>query len=99
MDQDVSLELELVSIAQGINLATNKPLYGVNALEVQAYLSLLCTNSKKKCQSKNAQGFYTQLFDFNLLPLSGPTAAREPGSKCHATSNNCIAYMILQFKC
>lgn len=48
---------------------------------------------------KNAQGFYTQLFDFNLLPLSGPTAAREPGSKCHATSSNCIAYMILQFKC
>src|SRR6266576_702819 len=76
-----------ISAAQGINLATNKPLYGVNALEVQAYtISLLCTNSKKNIRAiiKNAQGFYTQLFDFNLLPLSGPTAARDPG---HATSS------------
>lgn len=79
-----------ISAAQGINLATNKPLYGVSALEVQAYtISLLCTSSKKNIRAiiKNAQGFYTQLFDFNLLPLSGPTAAREPGSKCHATSS------------
>ncbi|MFP3015365.1 MAG: tRNA (adenosine(37)-N6)-threonylcarbamoyltransferase complex dimerization subunit type 1 TsaB [Wolbachia sp.] len=76
-----------ISAAQGINLATNKPLYGVSALEVQAYtISLLCTNSKKNIRAiiKNAQGFYTQLFDFNLLPLSGPTAARDPG---HATSS------------
>ncbi len=76
-----------ISAAQGINLATNKPLYGVNALEVQAYaISLLCTNSKKNIRAiiKNAQGFYTQLFDFNLLPLSGPTAACDPG---HATSS------------
>lgn len=37
-----------ISAAQGINLATNKPLYGVSALEVQAYaISLLCTNNKK----------------------------------------------------
>lgn len=37
-----------ISTAQGINLATNKPLYGVSALEAQAYaISLLCTNSKK----------------------------------------------------
>lgn len=37
-----------ISAAQGINLATNKPLYGVSALEVQAYaISLLCANSKK----------------------------------------------------
>lgn len=76
-----------ISAAQGINLATNKPLYGVSALEVQAYgISLLCANSKKNIRAiiKNAQGFYTQLFDFNLLPLSGPTAVREPG---HATSS------------
>lgn len=85
-----------ISAAQGINLATDKPLYGVNALEVQAYtISLLCTNSKKNIRAiiKNAQGFYTQLFDFNLLPLSGPTAARDPGSQCHATSSDCITYM------
>ncbi|WP_265035880.1 tRNA (adenosine(37)-N6)-threonylcarbamoyltransferase complex dimerization subunit type 1 TsaB [Wolbachia endosymbiont (group A) of Anomoia purmunda] len=76
-----------ISAAQGINLATNKPLYGVSALEVQAYaISLLCANSKKNIRAiiKNAQGFYTQSFDFNLLPLSGPTAARDPG---HATSS------------
>ncbi|WP_264731931.1 tRNA (adenosine(37)-N6)-threonylcarbamoyltransferase complex dimerization subunit type 1 TsaB [Wolbachia endosymbiont (group A) of Sphaerophoria taeniata] len=85
-----------ISAAQGINLATNKPLYGVNALEVQAYtISLLCTNSKKNIRAiiKNTQGFYTQLFDFNLLPLSGPTAARDHGSKCHATSSDCITHM------
>ncbi|WP_250296814.1 tRNA (adenosine(37)-N6)-threonylcarbamoyltransferase complex dimerization subunit type 1 TsaB [Wolbachia endosymbiont of Oedothorax gibbosus] len=67
-----------ISAAQGINLATNKPLYGVSALEVQAYaISLLCTNSKKNIRAiiKNAQGFYTQLFDFNLLPLSDPSTA------------------------
>ncbi len=71
-----------VSAAQGINLATNKPLYGVSALEVQAYaISLLHANSKKNIRAiiKNVQGFYTQLFDFNLLPLSGPIAARDPG--------------------
>lgn len=76
-----------ISAAQGINLATNKPLYGVSALEVQAYaISLLCANSKKNIRAiiKNAQGFYTQLFDFNLLPLSDPTAVRDPG---HATSS------------
>ncbi|GFR14365.1 putative aldolase class 2 protein RP493, partial [Trichonephila clavata] len=76
-----------ISAAQGINLATNKPLYGVSALEAQAYaISLLCANSKKNIRAiiKNAQGFYTQLFDFNLLPLSGPTAVRDPG---HATSS------------
>lgn len=68
-----------ISAAQGIDLATNKPIYGVSALEVQAYaISLLCTNSKKNIRAiiKNAQGFYTQLFDFNLLPLSDPTAVR-----------------------
>ncbi|WP_265042991.1 tRNA (adenosine(37)-N6)-threonylcarbamoyltransferase complex dimerization subunit type 1 TsaB [Wolbachia endosymbiont (group A) of Scambus nigricans] len=73
-----------MSATQGINLATNKPLYGVSALEVQAYaISLLCTNNKKNIRAivKNAQGFYTQLFDFNLLPLSAP------GSQCHATSS------------
>ncbi|MGL9758951.1 MAG: tRNA (adenosine(37)-N6)-threonylcarbamoyltransferase complex dimerization subunit type 1 TsaB [Wolbachia sp.] len=75
-----------ISAAQGINLATNKPLYGVSALEVQAYaISLLCTNSKKNIRAiiKNAQGFYTQLFDFNLLPLSDPaTAHYDVESQC-----------------
>ncbi|NSM56252.1 tRNA (adenosine(37)-N6)-threonylcarbamoyltransferase complex dimerization subunit type 1 TsaB [Wolbachia endosymbiont of Atemnus politus] len=85
-----------ISAARGINLATNKPLYGVNALEVQAYaISLLCANSKKNIRAiiKNAQGFYTQLFDFNLLPLSHPVA----GSQClntGTTSNNFITYML-----
>lgn len=41
-----------ISAAQGINLATNKPLYGVSALEVQAYaISLLCKNSKKNIRA------------------------------------------------
>jgi tRNA threonylcarbamoyl adenosine modification protein YeaZ len=75
-----------ISAAQGINLATNKPLYGVSALEVQAYaISLLCTNSKKNIRAiiKNAQGFYTQLFDFNLLPLSDPSTAHyDVESQC-----------------
>ncbi|MGL9717965.1 MAG: tRNA (adenosine(37)-N6)-threonylcarbamoyltransferase complex dimerization subunit type 1 TsaB [Wolbachia sp.] len=83
-----------ISAAKGINLATNKPLYGVNALEVQAYaISLLCTDSKKDIRAiiKNAQGFYTQLFDFNLRPLSHPAAAQclDTGT----TSNNFITYM------
>ncbi|MCM1002522.1 tRNA (adenosine(37)-N6)-threonylcarbamoyltransferase complex dimerization subunit type 1 TsaB [Wolbachia pipientis] len=87
-----------ISAAKGINLVTNKPLYGVNALEVQAYaISLLCANSKKNIRAiiKNAQGFYTQLFDFNLLPLSEPVAAA--GSQCvigtGTTDNNCITYV------
>lgn len=83
-----------ISAAKGINLATNKPLYGVNALEVQAYaISLLCANSKKNIRAiiKNAQGFYTQLFDSNLLPLSNPTIARE--SRSRTASNDCITYM------
>ncbi|WP_395462619.1 tRNA (adenosine(37)-N6)-threonylcarbamoyltransferase complex dimerization subunit type 1 TsaB [Wolbachia endosymbiont of Cantharis cryptica] len=82
-----------ISAAKGVNLATNKPLYGVNALEVQAYaISLLCANSKKNIRAiiKNAQGFYTQLFDFNLLPLSGPTVAHDPD---WTTSSNCITCM------
>ncbi|MCA4774941.1 tRNA (adenosine(37)-N6)-threonylcarbamoyltransferase complex dimerization subunit type 1 TsaB [Wolbachia endosymbiont of Mansonella ozzardi] len=87
-----------ISAAKGINLATNKPLYGVNALEVQAYaISLLCANSKKNIRAiiKSAQGFYTQLFDFNLLPLSEPVAAT--GSQCvigtGTKDNNCITYV------
>ncbi|MFP3036456.1 MAG: tRNA (adenosine(37)-N6)-threonylcarbamoyltransferase complex dimerization subunit type 1 TsaB [Wolbachia sp.] len=87
-----------ISAAKGINLATNKPLYGVNALEVQAYaISLLCANSKKNIRAiiKNAQEFYTQLFDFNLLPLSEPVVAA--GSQCvidtGTTDNNCITYV------
>ncbi|MGL9733090.1 MAG: tRNA (adenosine(37)-N6)-threonylcarbamoyltransferase complex dimerization subunit type 1 TsaB [Wolbachia sp.] len=68
-----------ISAAKGINLVTNKPLYGLSALEVQAYvISLLCANRKKNIKAiiKNAQGFYTQLFNFNLLPLSEPVAAQ-----------------------
>uniref|UniRef100_A0A3B0IYQ0 tRNA threonylcarbamoyladenosine biosynthesis protein TsaB n=1 Tax=Wolbachia endosymbiont of Aleurodicus dispersus TaxID=1288877 RepID=A0A3B0IYQ0_9RICK len=80
-----------ISAAQGINLATNKPLYGVSALEVQAYaISLLCANSKKNIKAiiEDDQRFYTQLFDFNLLPLSNPAVVSELQSKM-----NCITYM------
>ncbi|MDM8334910.1 tRNA (adenosine(37)-N6)-threonylcarbamoyltransferase complex dimerization subunit type 1 TsaB [Wolbachia pipientis] len=89
-----------ISAVKGINLATNKPLYGVNALEVQAYvISLLCANSRKNIRAmiKNTQGFYTQLFNFNLLPLSNPIAAHDTaGSQClntGTTRNDCITYM------
>ncbi|WCR58039.1 tRNA (adenosine(37)-N6)-threonylcarbamoyltransferase complex dimerization subunit type 1 TsaB [Wolbachia endosymbiont of Ctenocephalides felis wCfeJ] len=89
-----------ISAAKGINLAINKPLYGVSALEVQAYaISLLCANSKKNIRAiiKNVKGFYTQLFDFSLLPLSHPTVALDiSGSQCPdtgTTNNNCITYM------
>ncbi|WFW29795.1 MAG: tRNA (adenosine(37)-N6)-threonylcarbamoyltransferase complex dimerization subunit type 1 TsaB [Wolbachia endosymbiont of Menacanthus eurysternus] len=64
-----------ISAAKGISLATNKPLFGVSTLEVQAYmLSLLHKDNTKNIKAiiKNTQGFYTQLFDFNLLPLSDP---------------------------
>jgi tRNA threonylcarbamoyl adenosine modification protein YeaZ len=84
-----------ISAAKGINLATNKPLYGVSALEVQAYaISLLCANSKKNIRAiiKNTQGFYTQLFDFNLLPLSEPVAA-QCVIGTGTTDNNCITYV------
>ncbi|MDR0289112.1 MAG: tRNA (adenosine(37)-N6)-threonylcarbamoyltransferase complex dimerization subunit type 1 TsaB [Rickettsiales bacterium] len=84
-----------ISAAKGINLATNKPLYGVSALEVQAYaISLLCANSKKNIRAiiKNTQGFYTQLFDFNLLPLSEPVAAQYVIGT-GTTDNNCITYV------
>ncbi|MDR1139281.1 MAG: tRNA (adenosine(37)-N6)-threonylcarbamoyltransferase complex dimerization subunit type 1 TsaB [Rickettsiales bacterium] len=84
-----------ISAAKGINLATNKPLYGVSALEVQAYaISLLCANSKKNIRAiiKNAQEFYTQLFDFNLLPLSEPVAA-QCVIGTGTTDNNCITYV------
>ncbi|NUY39912.1 tRNA (adenosine(37)-N6)-threonylcarbamoyltransferase complex dimerization subunit type 1 TsaB [Wolbachia endosymbiont of Litomosoides brasiliensis] len=86
-----------ISAAKGLNLATNKPLYGVNALEVQAYvISLLRANNKKNIRAiiKNSQGFYTQLFDCNLLPLSDPIVAH--GAQCLSTGtsgNNCITYM------
>ncbi|QOD38078.1 tRNA (adenosine(37)-N6)-threonylcarbamoyltransferase complex dimerization subunit type 1 TsaB [Candidatus Wolbachia massiliensis] len=86
-----------ISAAKGINLVTNKPLYGINALEVQAYaISLLCINNKKNIRAiiKNAQGFYTQLFDCNLLPLSGPDVVT--GSQCldtGITDSNSITYM------
>jgi len=82
-----------ISAAKGINLATGKPLYGVNALEVQAYaISLLCANSKKNIRAiiKDAQEFYMQLFNSNLLPLSEPVAAA--GSQC-VIDNNCITYV------
>ncbi|MCV3769127.1 MAG: tRNA (adenosine(37)-N6)-threonylcarbamoyltransferase complex dimerization subunit type 1 TsaB [Wolbachia pipientis] len=65
-----------ISAAKGINLAIGKPLYGVNVLEMQAYMiSSLHVNSKKNIRAiiKNARGFYTQLFSFDLLPLSYPT--------------------------
>ncbi|QKX02515.1 tRNA (adenosine(37)-N6)-threonylcarbamoyltransferase complex dimerization subunit type 1 TsaB [Wolbachia endosymbiont of Dirofilaria (Dirofilaria) immitis] len=69
-----------ISAAKGINLVTDKPLYGVSTLEVQAYaISLLCANSKKNIRAiiKNAQGVYTQLFSFNLLPLSYPIVVHD----------------------
>ncbi|MGL9681572.1 MAG: tRNA (adenosine(37)-N6)-threonylcarbamoyltransferase complex dimerization subunit type 1 TsaB [Wolbachia sp.] len=84
-----------ISVAKGINLVTNKPLYGLNALEVQAYvISLLCANSKKNIRAiiKNAQEFYTQLFDFNLLPLSEPVAA-QCVIGTGTIDNNCITYV------
>lgn len=64
-----------ISAAKGISLATNKPLYGVSTLEVQAYvISSLCLNNKKNIRAivKNSQELYTQLFDSSLLPLSQP---------------------------
>lgn len=63
-----------ISAAQGISLATRKPLYGVNALEIQAYvISSLCNNKKNiRSMIKNPQGFYTQLFNSDLLPISEP---------------------------
>ncbi|QKX01551.1 tRNA (adenosine(37)-N6)-threonylcarbamoyltransferase complex dimerization subunit type 1 TsaB [Wolbachia endosymbiont of Cruorifilaria tuberocauda] len=89
-----------ISAAKGINLATGKPLYGVSALEVQAYaISLLDTKSKKNIRAiiKSSQGFYTQLFSFDLLPLSYPTLVREIAeSKCldiEVVGNNCTTYM------
>ncbi|WP_341807802.1 tRNA (adenosine(37)-N6)-threonylcarbamoyltransferase complex dimerization subunit type 1 TsaB [Wolbachia endosymbiont (group E) of Neria commutata] len=90
-----------VSAAQGISLATNKPLYGVSALEIQAYaISLLYTNNKKNIRAiiKNTQGFYTQLFDCNLLPLSGPTDvipacdAGCPEFQIAMVSSDCITH-------
>ncbi|QKX02807.1 tRNA (adenosine(37)-N6)-threonylcarbamoyltransferase complex dimerization subunit type 1 TsaB [Wolbachia endosymbiont of Litomosoides sigmodontis] len=86
-----------ISAAKGLNLATNKPLYGVNALEVQAYaISSLRPNNKKNIRAiiKSSQTFYTQLFDYNLLPLSNPITAH--GAQCLSTGtsgNNCITYM------
>ncbi|MDD9331576.1 MAG: tRNA (adenosine(37)-N6)-threonylcarbamoyltransferase complex dimerization subunit type 1 TsaB [Wolbachia sp.] len=69
-----------ISAAKGISLATNKPLYGVNALEVQAYaISTLCQNDRKNIRAiiKNTQGYYTQLFDCDLLLLSEPEMINE----------------------
>lgn len=69
-----------ISVAKGMSLATNKPLYGVNALEVQAYaISSVCKNNRKNIRSmiKNSQGFYTQLFNSNLLPISEPEMISE----------------------
>ena len=64
-----------ISAAKGIHISTGKPLYGVSALEVQAYvMSLLYKNNSENIKSviKNSQIFYTQLFDSNLLPMSEP---------------------------
>ncbi|MDG7056128.1 MAG: tRNA (adenosine(37)-N6)-threonylcarbamoyltransferase complex dimerization subunit type 1 TsaB [Wolbachia endosymbiont of Meromenopon meropis] len=86
-----------ISAAQGINLVTNKPLCGVNALEVQAYaISILYTNNKKNIRAiiKNNRGFYTQLFNFDLLPLSEPVlASKAMISSYETTNNNDITYM------
>jgi tRNA threonylcarbamoyladenosine biosynthesis protein TsaB len=80
-----------ISAAKGMSLAINKPLYGVNALEVQAYvISLLCIDKKKNIRAiiKNTQGYYTQLFDCNLLQLSEP----EMMSKDESNYSDCITY-------
>ncbi|APR99076.1 tRNA (adenosine(37)-N6)-threonylcarbamoyltransferase complex dimerization subunit type 1 TsaB [Wolbachia endosymbiont of Folsomia candida] len=81
-----------VSSAKGISLATNKPLYGVSALEIQAYaISLLHANNKKNIRSiiKNTQGSYTQLFDCSLLQLSGPEMIDEN----ELSHSDCITYL------
>lgn len=63
-----------ISAAQGISLAISKPLYGVNALEVQAYAISLSLKKRENVKSivESAQGIYEQLFDVNLLPISKP---------------------------
>ncbi|WCR54103.1 MAG: tRNA threonylcarbamoyladenosine biosynthesis protein TsaB [Wolbachia endosymbiont of Ctenocephalides orientis wCori] len=80
-----------ISAAKGMSLATNKPLYRVNALEVQAYaISSLCSNDKKNVRAiiENSQEIYTQLFDSNLLPLSQPKMVNED----EISYDNCITY-------
>ncbi|UWI83058.1 tRNA (adenosine(37)-N6)-threonylcarbamoyltransferase complex dimerization subunit type 1 TsaB [Wolbachia endosymbiont of Howardula sp.] len=64
-----------MSAAIGMNIATNKPLYGVSAFEVQAYnTSLLYPNNLKNIRViSNTKIRYTQLFNCNLLPISQPT--------------------------
>jgi tRNA threonylcarbamoyladenosine biosynthesis protein TsaB len=66
-----------LSAAVGMNIAINKPLYGVTALEVRAYA--LRQNSEENIRSiiKNYKVFYTQLFNSNLLPLSEPEVTTE----------------------
>jgi len=75
-----------ISAAQGISLATRKPLYGLNALEIQAYvISSLCNNKKNiRSMIKNSQGFYTQLFNSDLLPISEPEMISGNELNCSA---------------
>lgn len=64
-----------ISAVEGISLATCKSLYGINTMEVQAYMiSLLCKNNTKNIKSiiKSTQEIYTQVFDSKLLPISKP---------------------------
>ena len=63
-----------ISAAQGISFAISKPLYGVSALEVQAYAISLSLKKRENIRSivESAQGIYEQWFDVNLLPISKP---------------------------
>ncbi|OEY86957.1 tRNA (adenosine(37)-N6)-threonylcarbamoyltransferase complex dimerization subunit type 1 TsaB [Wolbachia pipientis] len=69
-----------LSAATGISIATNKPLYGISALEAQAYaISSLKKGSKENIRStiKSSKEIYTQLFDSSLLQLSEPEVINE----------------------
>ncbi len=86
-----------LSAAQGINLVIQKPLYGVNTLEAQAY-GIFCTHSGHKniraIIDANYDSVYTQLFNYELIPISEP----EIIHKNDLDLSDCITYQDIQMQ-
>ncbi|MDN5247683.1 MAG: tRNA (adenosine(37)-N6)-threonylcarbamoyltransferase complex dimerization subunit type 1 TsaB [Wolbachia endosymbiont of Tyrophagus putrescentiae] len=75
-----------ISAAQGMSLATGKPLYGVSTLEAKAYAIFSSPHyNKENIQSviEDHKVFYIQLFDHHLLPISKPEVLNKDKLDTH----------------
>ncbi|XGA08343.1 MAG: tRNA (adenosine(37)-N6)-threonylcarbamoyltransferase complex dimerization subunit type 1 TsaB [Wolbachia endosymbiont of Xenopsylla cheopis] len=86
-----------LSAAQGINLIIQKPLYGVSSLEAQAYGIFCAYHGQKNIRAiidANRDFVYTQLFNCELIPISGPKIIH----KNDLDLSNCITYQDIQMQ-